>query len=236
MIDILVIGAHPDDESFGMGASIIKFSKLGYKLGILTLTKGQAGTFGDVDTRMNELKAAADFLDAELVVLDLEDTKIENTNENRLKVAEIVRKLKPKIVFCPYPRSKFNHLDGAAHFDHTNTGKLVTDALRVARFKGVKLENEEHSVDYLIYYILPKNKLPNFINDVSEYQEEFYKLLECYGTQLNTHKGQIKHILDTIRKSNGLLIKSKYGEGFIIEEPVKLDIEFFIKNKEAWKD
>ena len=156
MADILVFGAHPDDAEFGMGASMVKFVRSGATVALCVLTRGESGTFGTPEQREREMKAAAEKLGGELEILSYRDCQVFDTFEARVRLAEVVRRFRPKIVFAPYHTNPSYHKDGAAHPDHTATGTIVRSALRYARFAGLKeAKGEPWNAEHLLYYMVP---------------------------------------------------------------------------------
>ena len=120
-LDILAIGAHPDDVELGCGATLAKEISLGKKVGILDLTRGELGTRGSAEIRDEESKIAAEILGVEIRInLALADGFFVNDKEHQLKIIEIIRKYKPTIVLC-------NAVDDR-HIDHKKGSKLVSDA------------------------------------------------------------------------------------------------------------
>ncbi|RJQ17972.1 hypothetical protein C4573_00900 [Candidatus Woesearchaeota archaeon] len=229
MADIMIIGAHPDDAEFGMGGTIAKFAEQGHSLVIVVLTRGENGTYGNPEEREKECKAAAKYIEAELELLDFHDCNIFDSYEARLKIANVVRKYKPKIVFAPYFEHKTFHKDGLSHPDHSATGLLVKNALRIAKFKKVSLEFEVHSVQRIVYYMVPRDKSPTFINDISSVIEKWEGCAKQHKSQLALAEGKVIERLKVWRRYCGELIGVQYGEGFIIEEPLIMDSEFLFK-------
>jgi len=218
---ILAFGAHPDDLEFAMCGTLIKLVEESHEVFGVVLTKGEMGTRGTAEERVKEVSKAADIVGYTLDILDFEDTKIEDKNESRLKIASIIRKYMPDIVFAPYYTNIFSHKDGAAHFDHATTGHLVRHALRLAKFQKVKSEYEAHLVNHLIYYMVPKNKTPTFVNDVSKYVEKMVEAIRCHQSQINE---EFIERLFIFRKYYGFMIGAKYGEPFIVEDPMRFDV------------
>ena len=154
MADILVFGAHPDDAEFGMGASLVKFVRSGASVAVCVLTRGEAGTFGTGEQREREMRAAAEKLGGEIEILSFQDCRIFDTYEARVRLAEVVRKFRPKIVFAPYHTNPSYHKDGGAHPDHTATGTVVRSALRYAplrRPQGCQGRTMERQPSHLLY-------------------------------------------------------------------------------------
>jgi len=229
MADILVFGAHPDDAEFGMGASIVKFIKEGKSVVICVLTKGQSGTYGTVDEREKEMKAAADKSGAKLHVLDMVDCNVFDNYENRIKIAQVIRGHRPKVIFTPYHTNNANHKDGLAHPDHITTGILAKNAARYARFKGLKdLGGEPWVTDRIIYYMVPQNIRPNLINDVSCCMQDWEEIAKLHKSQMMLREGKVLEMLRTYRQFTGRLIGVEYAEAFFMEEPLNLDLDQLI--------
>ena len=229
MAEILVVGAHPDDAEFGMGASIIKFIDQQKSVAICVLTRGERGTLGNTEERVHEMRRSAGILGAELDILSITDCQVFDTYENRLLLAEIIRKHRPKVVFTPYHTNVSYHRDGAAHPDHMAAGVLTKNAARYARFRGInELSGESFSPHHIIYYIVPRYMRPNLLVDVSDYIEKWEELLQCFASQLPLRDGNLSVHLKKLREANGMLAGVPYAEGFVIEEPILFEIDVFL--------
>src|SRR5260221_13314277 len=102
-LDILAIAAHRDDVEQTCGGTLLKAAQQGKRTGILDLTQGELGTRGSADDRKNEAEAAAKILKAAWrSALDIPDGRVENTWENRLRIARVIREQKPRVVILPY--------------------------------------------------------------------------------------------------------------------------------------
>jgi len=225
MADIMFIGAHPDDIEFVMGGTALKLAKK-YSTVMVVLTKGEMGTRGSPLEREKEVKDAASFIGAELELLDFKDCHIHDDGPSRLKIANVIRKHKPKIVFCPYFEHKTFHRDGISHPDHSATGTLVKYALRFAKFKKITLDYEPHNAQRLVYYMVPRTKMPTFVSDVSQVIEDWKNLAKKHKSQA-TDK-----LLDRLlhyRKTAGAFIGVEYGETFLVEEPLEMDSEYLFR-------
>ncbi|MFV1980849.1 MAG: PIG-L family deacetylase, partial [Rhodothermia bacterium] len=103
-VDVLAIGAHPDDVELGCGGAIRKMVDQGYQVGVIDLTEGELGSRGSVETRRHESAKAVEILGVqERVNLGIPDGRIENSKSNQLKVIEVVRRLRPEIVLIGAP-------------------------------------------------------------------------------------------------------------------------------------
>jgi LmbE family N-acetylglucosaminyl deacetylase len=102
-LDILAIAAHRDDVEQTCGGTLLKMAERGYRTGILDLTRGEMGTRGSAEDREREaLEAARILKTAWRGALDIPDGRVENTWENKLKVARVLREQRPRVVILPY--------------------------------------------------------------------------------------------------------------------------------------
>jgi len=124
-LDILAIAAHRDDVEQTCGGTLLKMAALGHRTGILDLTRGEMGTRGTAEDRAREAVDAAKVLQVSWrEALDIPDGRVENTWENRLKVARIIRQTRPRVVVLPYWEGR--------HPDHYTASKLGYEACFVA--------------------------------------------------------------------------------------------------------
>ena len=124
-LDILAIAAHRDDVEQTCGGTLLKMAEQGKRTGILDLTRGEMGTRGSSEARAAEAAAAAKILQVSWRdALDIPDGRVENTWENRLKVARVIRQTRPRVVILPYWKGR--------HPDHYTASKLGYEACFLA--------------------------------------------------------------------------------------------------------
>src|SRR5258707_8006826 len=124
-LDILAIAAHRDDVEQTCGGTLLKMAQLGLRTGILDLTQGEMGTRGSAEDRAREAEAAAKILQVSWrQALDIPDGRVENTWENRLKVARVIREQRPRVVILPYWKGR--------HPDHYTCSTLGYEACFLA--------------------------------------------------------------------------------------------------------
>jgi LmbE family N-acetylglucosaminyl deacetylase len=124
-LDILAIAAHRDDVEQTCGGTLLKMAQRGCRTGILDLTQGELGTRGTAEERAREATEAAKILRVSWrQALDIPDGRVENTWENRLKVARVIREQRPRVVILPYWEGR--------HPDHYTTSKLGYEACFLA--------------------------------------------------------------------------------------------------------
>lgn len=225
--DVLIVGAHPDDAEMGMGGTLLKLCRAGKRVKVISLTRGERGTFGTAEDRAREFADAAALAGFDYMMLDYGDGQVENTTGNRREVMRWIRKLRPEIVFAPYHTNRFGHLDGASHTDHFTTGTLVRDGVKLARLKNMDTEIPPHTVKKLFYFTLPKDLHPTFIIDVGDVIDDLRQLLRCYTTQMDIERNQsgILEILEVYRRAAGLKVGFKYGEQFYSDEALTPNVQ-----------
>ncbi|MGY5353745.1 bacillithiol biosynthesis deacetylase BshB1 [Wenyingzhuangia sp. IMCC45467] len=227
-LDILAIGAHPDDVELGCGATIAKEVAEGKLVGILDLTKGELGTRGTPKIRAMEAEAAAGILGVMVREnLGLPDGFLENTKEYQLKIVEIIRKYQPDIVLC-------NAIDDR-HPDHAKASKLTSDACFLSGLRAIKTnvgsgEQEAWRPKSVFHYIQWKNIEPDFVVDVSDYIDVKENAIKAFKSQFydpnsNEPESPItsKNFIDSVlyrSRDLGRLTGVEYAEGFTTERYV----------------
>jgi N-acetylglucosamine malate deacetylase 1 len=145
---LLVFGAHPDDIEFGCGAIVALEARAGRRVHLVVCSKGEAGTHGSPDQRVAEAQAAAKLLGASLEFVELDgDAHLELRAAHAITLAQRVREQKPDIVLAPTVVQN-------QHPDHWRLGTLVRDAVRLARYGGLRglLPLTPHRIEQLFYY------------------------------------------------------------------------------------
>ena len=214
-----------------MGASMVKFARSGASIAVCVLTRGEAGTFGTAEQREAEMRAAAEKLGGELEILSYRDCQIFDSYEARIRLAEVVRKFRPRIVFAPYHTNHSYHKDGAAHPDHAATGTIVRSAARYARFSGLKdAAGEPWNAEHILYYMVPRTRKPTLLNDVTPFMGEWESIARCHTSQMSLRDGKVLEGLRRFREAYGNLLGVGYAEGFIVEEPLVFDLSLFMSS------
>src|SRR3990172_9712820 len=109
-VDVLAFGPHPDDVELAMGGTLLKLQAAGYRTGIVDLTSGEMGTRGTPELRAREAEEAAKLLGVSVRRnLDLGDGRLEPSAAAKRRVAEVIRELRPRIVFTNYPERSEEH-------------------------------------------------------------------------------------------------------------------------------
>lgn len=224
-LDILAIGAHPDDVELGCAATIAKEISLGKKVGILDLTRGELGTRGSAEIRDKEAATAATILGVKIREnLAFADGFFVNDKMHQLEVIKMIRKYQPDIVLC-------NAIDDR-HIDHSKGSKLVSDSCFLSGLRKVETnlngtDQTEWRPKYVYHYIQWKNLAPDFVVDVSGFIEKKMEAVQAYSSQFYDPNSKepispisSKNFLDSIRyraQDLGRLIGVDAAEGFTTE-------------------
>jgi bacillithiol biosynthesis deacetylase BshB1 len=170
-LDILIIGAHPDDAEIGMGGTIRKHTLAGRKVGICDLTLAEMSSNGTVETRKQEAAAASQVLGlAYRSNLELPDRGIAVKKEHIDPIVKEIRRTRPRIVFAPYWKDR--------HPDHVTCSHLVQEAVFNAKLRNYLPESglAAHQAGQLLFY---------FINDLDE-ADLLVDVSECYDGKTNS--------------------------------------------------
>jgi len=226
-VDLLAFGAHPDDVEVGCGGLLIKLQKRGYKTGIVILTQGEMGTGGTSELRKQEVIRAAEIMGTDLLAhLDMGDCRLEDNFDSRLIAARYIRRHRPRLVLAPWWTG--GHGKKASHPDHIACGRIAINAANYATLKKLPLEDRPHTIGGLYHYFLPPEVSPTFVVDITEEFDGWIKALSAHESQfLNPEKNRdYLWFLESMARGFGGQIGVKYGQGYAIGEPLRIDDPF----------
>ena len=204
--DILALAAHRDDVEQTCGGTLLKMAERGHRTAILDLTQGEMGTRGTAEDRAREADEAARILKVSWrKALDIPDGRVENTWENRLKVARIIRELRPRVLILPYWQGRHpDHytasvlgyeacfLAGLAKLDISSQLSAVSsqDNDAVSAGGGAACADGEstgsiqaHRPFKIIYASLYHDVRPTFVIDITDQFEARFASLMAYKSQ-----------------------------------------------------
>jgi bacillithiol biosynthesis deacetylase BshB1 len=195
-LDILIFGAHPDDAEIGMGATIVKHTSAGYRVGICDLTYAEMSSNGNVESRKQEAQDAAKILGLSARTnLGLLDRGLFVCREQIHAIVLEIRKFKPRIVFAPYWEDR--------HPDHVLCSELVQQAVFNAKLNKYLPETEATTVEHLYFY---------FINDV-HHTDLMVDVTECYERKLDALRAYKTQFLSASTESN--YVPTPINQGFL---------------------
>jgi len=226
-LDILAIAAHRDDVEQTCGGTLLKAAQRGQRTGILDLTQGEMGTRGTAEDRAREAADAARILGAcWRRALDIPDGRVENTWENRLKVANVIRETRPRVVILPYWKGR--------HPDHYTTSVLGYEACFLAGLAKLALSSHPsvlgqspHRPFKIIYATLYYDVRPTFVIDISTQFEQKVASILAYKSQFSDQAagkdifpahGEIRARVESMARYYGALGGVTYAEPFIQKE------------------
>jgi bacillithiol biosynthesis deacetylase BshB1 len=180
-IDALAFGAHPDDVELFCGGVMITLADLGYRTGVIDLTRGELSSQGDVDERAREADAAAQVLGlAVRENLGLPDGFIDPApNAGQLPVVvDAIRRHRPELLLVPWIEER--------HPDHVAAAALLTRAaffaglLKFSTGSGASATTPRQT----LYYEMRHRMTPSFIVDTSKAQERKARAIACHASQV----------------------------------------------------
>jgi len=218
MADILAIGAHPDDVEISAGGTLVKMRKAGYSIALCAATDGEPTPHGSREIRLEETAAVAARLDCEYEILDMPNRYLVDSVENRIKIANVIRKHRPQVILCPHT--------AGFHPDHKAVSHMVDAARFYAKLtkndpKGNPWPHDPWWAPRQYYYFLggvEEGVMPTFIVDVTDEYDEKVDILNCYASQW-----QVDMKILSSSAHWGRLIGVEWGEAFVSRGPVGVD-------------
>jgi len=240
-LDILAIAAHRDDVEQTCGGTLLKAAHHGQRTGILDLTQGEMGTRGTAEDRAHEAADAAKILRVQWRrALDIPDGRVENTWENRLKVASVIRETRPRVVVLPYWKGR--------HPDHYTASVLGYEACFLAGLakldpqralatqastfgtSGDQKEGDSlapHRPFKIIYATLYYDIRPTFVVDITDQFEGKFASILAYKSQFSDQEAgrdlfpahaEIHARVGAMAQFYGMLGGVTYAEPFLQKE------------------
>jgi len=247
-LDILAIAAHRDDVEQTCGGTMLKMAQRGHRTGILDLTQGEMGTRGTAEDRAREAAEAAKILCVSWRhALDIPDGRVENTWENRLKVARVIREQRPRVVILPYWKGR--------HPDHYTASALGYEACFLAGLAKLAVSPQPSAVQghgfsraesnpkdrgasapeglpphrpfKIIYATLYYDIRPTFVVDITEQLEARFQSVIAYKSQFSDQQAgkdifpahaEIRSRTEAMARYYGMLAGVTYAEPFLQKE------------------
>jgi bacillithiol biosynthesis deacetylase BshB1 len=232
ILHALAFGAHPDDIELTCSGTLIKLVSMGYRIGVCSLTAGELSTRGNRAIRRKEFEEASRILGASAFeMLNLPDGRLSNSWQQKIEIIHVIRRYQPGIVFAPYWEDR--------HPDHANASVLIQEACFISGLKKIESGQEAHRPNRVLYYPSRFEFKPSFIVDISDHHEQKMRSILAYRSQFGiTHQDEEDTnisqpgFLEAIvarSKQYGSYIGVKYGEPFLVREPLSLSdpVEFF---------
>ena len=195
-VNILAIGAHPDDIEFGCGGALIKYTQRGHRLFLLVMTGGELG--GSSSVRTQEQKASGNILGAEKIYWGgYEDTHLVVDVDLIGKIEAVIAEVKPDFIFCNFPDD--------THQDHRHLAQAIMSATRYIRnvlfFEGPTTQNFN----------------PQVFVDISDTLDRKVEALQAHRSQVMKTNIEDLSIVEVARSSanfRGIQGRVKNAEAF----------------------
>jgi bacillithiol biosynthesis deacetylase BshB1 len=192
----------------------------GHRTGILDLTQGEMGTRGSAEDRAREAAEAARILKVSWrQALDIPDGRVENTWENRLKVARIIREQRPRVLILPYWEGR--------HPDHYTASILGYEAAFLSGLSKLPLEGSPHRPYKIIYASLYRDVRPTFVVDITDQFEARFASVMAYKSQFTDQQAgsgifpaqkEIRTRVESMARFYGMMGGVTYAEPFVQKE------------------
>lgn len=225
-VDVLTIAAHSDDIELTCAGTLIKMVEKGYSVGILDLTQGEMGTRGSADLRAKEAEAAGKVIGARFRErLNLGDSRLTASIENRFALAEKIRGARPRTVILPYWEAR--------HPDHYTAATLGYESCYAAGLKQLPVSGEPHRPKKILYASMYWEVKPSFLVDVTSQWERKLDAINCFAsqfagdlrdiTELYPAWGKLIDRITTQCKYFGHLMGVAYAEPFVVKEAMAVE-------------
>ena len=226
-VDILAIGAHPDDVELSCSGTLLKHIANGKTVALVDLTQGELGTRGSAPLRLQEAEASRMLMGAvDRINLDLGDGFFNQKKENLLAVIRAIRLFQPEVILA-------NALDDR-HPDHGRGATLVSRAAFLSGLRKIETDDLPAWRPKAVYhYIQDEHRHPDFVVDISDYLEGKMDLIKCFSSQFfdpnSTEPASPisgADFFDYIKSKGKLFgrpIGAEYAEGFNVSRPIGVE-------------
>ena len=228
MVDILAIGVHPDDIELNCSGTLLHQMAQGSTVAIVDMTKGELGTRGNAVLRLKEAKKAAQILGVKYREnLGMADGWFRNTKENQLKVIQMIRKYRPKVLICNAIKDR--------HPDHGRASELVSEAAFYAGLSKISTKDKGKVQlpwrPLATYHAIQDRYIkPDFLVDITPYHSQKMESILTYGSQFYQagQKGPETPIsgksfllaIDARMRDFGRILQVDFAEGFTVERSI----------------
>ncbi|MDT0293827.1 bacillithiol biosynthesis deacetylase BshB1 [Mesonia ostreae] len=224
-LDILAIGAHPDDVELSCSGTLAKEIAKGKKAGILDLTRGELGTRGSAEIRDQEAQNAAKILGVSVREnLGFSDGFFINNTAHQLEIIKMIRKYRPEVVLCNAIKDR--------HIDHGKGSQLVSDACFLSGLRKIETihqDNHQHPwrPKLILHYIQWMEIEPDIIVDISGYIDQKVASVKAYKSQFFDENSKepstpitSNNFLDSVTyraRNLGRIIHTEHAEAYTVE-------------------
>lgn len=231
-LDVLAFAAHPDDAELACSGTLLRMKAAGAKTGVCDLTRGELGTRGTAELRMQESAASARILGLDVREnLGMADGFFQDDEAHQRRVVKMIRKYRPEIVLCNAPEDR--------HPDHGRGGDLVEHAAFLSGLRKIETQDEDGTAQeawrprLLLRYVQDRFLRPDIVVDISDHFETKLKAIAAFSSQFHDPDSaepetyissrMFWEFLDGRAREFGHFVGVKYGEGFVSRNPIRID-------------
>jgi N-acetylglucosamine malate deacetylase 1 len=222
-VDLLAVGAHPDDIEIGLGATVALHTSQGHRVGLCDLTRGELASNGTIEVRAGEAEQARQVLGAAWREnLGWPDGGITGSPDQVRAAAEVIRRCRPRTVAVPYWRDR--------HPDHTAAGRVMSKAVFYAGLRRFRAAGDPWRPEWVCYYFINDARTPSFVVDVSASYAVKRRALACHRSQfspegaaaVSTRLTSVRflQLIESRDAQFGALAGVAYAEGIVVREPL----------------
>ena len=222
-VEILAIGAHPDDVELGCAGSISLSISQGKTVAIIDLTQGELGTRGTAEMRKEEALSAAAVLGVgQRINMQFRDGFFQNDEAHQLALISKIRSFRPQLILCNASHDR--------HIDHGRANKLVNDACFLSGLEKINTKDSKGNIQdpwkpkLILEYIQWMDIEPHIVVDISSHLEHKLNAVKEYKSQFFDPESEeaetpisSKNFIESVSyraKNFGRLIGTEAGEGF----------------------
>ncbi|MBD2768352.1 bacillithiol biosynthesis deacetylase BshB1 [Hymenobacter sp. BT664] len=228
-LDVLALGAHPDDVEMSCTGTLLASMAAGKRVGIIDFTRGELGTRGTPAIRAAEAAAAAGILGIEIREnLGLPDGFFRNDREHQLPLIAAIRRYQPDVVLCNAIQDR--------HPDHGRAAQLATDACFLAGLRMIETLGDDGQPQAawrpknVYHYIQDRQLTPAFVVDITPYWARKWEAIQAFKSQFfnpasdepQTYLSsqEFGRFMEARAREFGHIIGVEFGEGFTVARPV----------------
>lgn len=228
-LDILALGAHPDDVEMSCSGTLLAAVAAGKKVGVVDFTRGELGTRGTPAIRATEAAAASLILGLSAREnLGLPDGFFRNDREHQLPLIAAIRRYQPDVVLANAIHDR--------HPDHGRGAQLTAEACFLAGLRKIEtmgadgLPQAPWRPKNVYHYIQDRAIAPAFVVDITAHWPGKWASIQAYGTQFFNpnldepatylSNQEFSKFLEARAREFGHMIGVEFGEGFTVARPV----------------
>lgn len=225
-VDLLAIGAHPDDVEYGMGGTLVRHHRAGHRIGVVDLTRGELGSKGTPERRADEARQAAEVYGASFRhCLDLGDNEVADNPPSVRRLATVIRTARPRVIVT--------HQAEDRHPDHRAANELVRRGTFAAALTSLDLGVDHHVTPGLLGFPTDRVIDGDVYVDVTAVWEARLEAMRRFASQFTAPTRDIDHtlygvddyleVVATRARAHGQHIGVAFAEAFVTDQGVRCD-------------